>query len=205
MFRFGVTLALMDKDGRETRHRVEVKERENVFHFPCDAAPKAVRFDPEFDVLKTFKHKRGREALEPILKHAPEAIGRAEAARELGKEGSPQAVAALEHALPERFLLGRARRLRPRARRRTDLGGAHGAHSRASRPSIPRRGAPRSTRWENSATTATRRTRSRGVLERGDPSYFVEAEAALALGRTRDDRAFDQLERALASASPIST
>jgi aminopeptidase N len=31
------------------------------------------------------------------------------------------------------------------------------------------------------------------MLERGDPSYFVEAEAALALGRTRDARAFETL------------
>jgi aminopeptidase N len=31
------------------------------------------------------------------------------------------------------------------------------------------------------------------VLAKGDPSYFVEAEAALSLGKTRDERAFDQL------------
>ena len=64
-----------------------------------DKAPKAVRVDPGFDVLKTFKHKRGREALEAALRNAPEAIGRAEAARELGREGSPQAVAALRDAM----------------------------------------------------------------------------------------------------------
>ena len=50
-----------------------------------DKAPKSVRFDPGFDILKTLKHKRGREALETELRHAPEAIGRAFAARELGK------------------------------------------------------------------------------------------------------------------------
>ena len=80
----------MDADGKEMRHQVEIKEKDNIFHLPADSAPKAVRVDPGFDVLKTFKHKRGREALEKILKHAPEAIGRAEAARELGREGSPQ-------------------------------------------------------------------------------------------------------------------
>jgi aminopeptidase N len=36
-----------------------------------------------------------------------------------------------------------------------------------------------------------------GVLERGDASYFVEAEAALALGKTRDPRAFDWLARVM--------
>ena len=83
-FRFPVTIALMDAEGHETRHRVEMKEREQGFTFAMDKAPKAVRFDPEHDVLKTLKHKRGREALETTLRHAPEAIGRANAARELG-------------------------------------------------------------------------------------------------------------------------
>jgi aminopeptidase N len=40
-----------------------------------------------------------------------------------------------------------------------------------------------------------------GVIERGDPSYFVEAEAALALGKTRDGRAFDLLARTMERAS----
>jgi len=86
-FSFPVTIALMDAQGRETRHRVEIKDREQVFNFVMDKAPKAVRFDPEHDILKTLKHKRGREALETELRHAPEAIGRGAAARELGVEG----------------------------------------------------------------------------------------------------------------------
>ena len=35
------------------------------------------------------------------------------------------------------------------------------------------------------------------LLARGDASYFVEAEAALALGKTRDKRAFEILEKSL--------
>jgi len=35
------------------------------------------------------------------------------------------------------------------------------------------------------------------LLQRGDQSYFVEAEAALALGKTRDERAFDMLVQVL--------
>ena len=48
-FSFPVTIALMDAQGLETRHRVEIKDREQVFHFVMDKAPKAVRFDPEHD------------------------------------------------------------------------------------------------------------------------------------------------------------
>src|SRR5271156_6848318 len=97
-FTFPVTIALMDADGHEVRHRVEINAREQGFTFAMEKAPKAVRFDPEHDILKTLKHKRGREALEAALTYAPEAIGRANAARELGNEGRPQATAALRGA-----------------------------------------------------------------------------------------------------------
>ena len=99
LFRFTTELALMDADGNETRHRVEIREAEQVLNFPVDKAPKSIRFDPSFVITKTLKHKRGREALEIELEHASEAIRRASAARELGKEGSPQATAALKDAL----------------------------------------------------------------------------------------------------------
>jgi len=37
-FKFPVTIALMDANGGEVRHRVEIKEREQVFNFVLDAA-----------------------------------------------------------------------------------------------------------------------------------------------------------------------
>jgi aminopeptidase N len=195
VFRFPVTIALMDQDGKETRHRIEIKERDNIFHFPCEAAPKAVRFDPEFDVLKTFKHKRGREALEKILRHAPEAIGRADAARELGKEGSPKAVAALRDALLNDKFWGVAAdavsalgTVRTSDARDALIEGLAVAHPKA------RRAAARALGEFRDADAATALM---GVLEKGDPSYFVEAEAAYALGRTRDPRAFEHLQKAL--------
>jgi aminopeptidase N len=200
VFRFPVTIALMDKDGKELRHRVEIKERDNIYHFPAASAPKAVRFDPEFDVLKSFKHKRGREALELVLKHAPEAIGRGEAARELGKEGSPQAVAALKTALLNDPFWGvradAARALgavRTSAARDALTEGLKVEHPKARRAVVRALGEFRNDAGAAAALAA--------LLEKGDPSYFVEAEAALALGRTRDARAFDQLSRALAKDS----
>jgi aminopeptidase N len=196
VFRFPVTIALMDKDGKEVRHRIEIKERDNIFHFPAESAPKAVRFDPEFDVLKTFKHKRGREALELVLKHAPEAIGRGEAARELGKEGSPQAVEALKAALMNDPFWGvradAARALgavRSTAARDALIEGLKVEHPKARRAVVRALGEFRGDADAAAALAA--------VVEKGDASYFVEAEAVLALGRTRDSRAFDHLIRAL--------
>jgi aminopeptidase N len=196
LFRFPVTIALMDSEGSETRHRVEIKDREQNFNFVAAKAPKAVRFDPEHDILKSLRHKRGREALETELKHAPEAIGRAEAARELGQEGSPQAVAALRTALLEdKFwgvqadAAGALGAVRTGGALAALLEGLTLAHPKARRAVVRALGEFRDHAEAASALAE--------VLGRGDPSYFVEAEAALALGRTRDGRAHEHLERAL--------
>jgi aminopeptidase N len=195
-FSFPVTIALMDADGRETRHRVEIKDREQVFNFVMDKAPKAVRFDPEHDILKTLKHKRGREALETELRHAPEAIGRAAAARELGTEGSRQATVLLRDAmLTDKFwgvqadaaaALGT---IRTTAARDALLEGLKLPHPKARRAVVRALG---NFRGDAQAAAALA-----GIVAAGDESYFVEAEAVLALGKTRDERAFAHLSEAL--------
>jgi aminopeptidase N len=196
LFRFSVTIALMDAQGRETRHRVEVREREHVFVFACDPAPKAVRFDPEHDLVKTLKHKRGREALELELTRAPEAIGRSAAAHELGLEGSPQATAALRTAMLTDSFWGvqadaasALGEIRTGAALEALIEGVSLAHPKARRSVMRALGGFRDNPRAAEALAA--------ILEKGDPSYFVEAESALALGKTRDPRAFDQLEKAL--------
>src|SRR5712692_755291 len=195
-FKFPVTIALMDAGGVEVRHRVEIKEREQVFNFVLAEAPKAVRFDPEHDIVKTLKHKRGREALELELRHAPEAIGRAAAARELGTEGSPQATAALREALlNDKFWGVQSDAATALGAIRTNsaldalLEGLKLPHPKARRAVARALG---NFRGDDRAAAALAE-----VIARGDPSYFVEAEAALALGKTRDERAFDRLTAAL--------
>ena len=195
-FRFPVTIALMDAEGRETRHRVEIKEREQGFTFVLDKAPKAVRFDPEFDILKTIRHKRGREALETELHHAPEAIGRAAAARELGNEGSPQATAALRNALLFDKFWG------VQADAATALGAIRTAAAldalleglKQQHPKTRRAVARALGNFRGDARAASAPT---DVVKAGDESYFVEAEAVLSLGKTRDERAFAHLTDAL--------
>ncbi len=195
-FSFPVTIALMDADGKETRHRVEIKEREQGFTFAIDKAPKSVRFDPQHDILKTLKHKRGREALEVALRHAPEAIGRANAARELGNEGSPQATAALRDAmLTDRFWGVQADAATALGAIRTTaaldalIEGLKLPHPKARRAVVRALG---NFRGDARAASALA-----DIVAAGDASYFVEAEAVLALGKTRDERAFAHLTEAL--------
>jgi aminopeptidase N len=192
LFRFPAVIALMDADGAETRHQVEIDRREHTFHFPLAKAPKAVRFDPAHDLLKTVKHKRSREALETVLKHAPEAIGRGEAASELGKDGSAAAVAALKTALlNDRFWGVQADAAGALGAIRTDpamaalIEGLSVAHPKARRAVVRALGEFRGRPEAASALIE--------LLTRGDASYLVEAEAALALGKTRDGRALEIL------------
>ncbi|HEY2486682.1 MAG TPA: M1 family aminopeptidase [Candidatus Binataceae bacterium] len=196
LFRFTTALALLDSEGKETRHQVEIRETEQVFNLPCDKAPKSVRLDPDFDIAKTLKHKRGREALELELKQLPEGIGRAAAARELGKEGSPQATAALKDALlSDKFWGVQADAAAALGEVRTDaaldalIEGLGGQHPKTRRAVARALGQFRDNERAASALAA--------LLEKGDESYFVEAETALALGKTRDRRAGGILERAL--------
>jgi aminopeptidase N len=196
IFKFPVTIALMDADGAETRRRVEIKDREQGFTFVMDKAPKAVRFDPEHDVLKTLKHKRGREALETELHYAPEAIGRAAAARELGIEGSPQATAALREAmLNDKFWGVQADAATALGAIRTSaaldalLEGIKAPHPKVRRAVMRALGNFRDNERAASALAE--------IVAQGDQSYFVEAEAALALAKTRDARAWAHLVDAL--------
>ncbi|MBF6568407.1 MAG: DUF3458 domain-containing protein [Candidatus Binataceae bacterium] len=196
LFRFPVVVTLMQADGSETRHQVEIDRKEQTFHLAASKAPKAVRFDPGYDILKSLRHKRSREALETILKHAPEAIGRAEAASELGKDGSSAAIAALKSAmLNDPFWGVQADAAHALGAIRTDeaitalIEGLSLSHPKARRSVVRALGEFRGRSEAASALI--------DLLERGDPSYFVEAEAALALGRTRDARAFDILREVM--------
>jgi aminopeptidase N len=195
-FRFPVTIALIDEDGRERRYRVEAGRAEQAISFAAEQAPKAVIFDPECEILASISHQRSRHELELILRRAPAAIARANAARELGKEGSPAAVEALSAALfDDRFWGVQAEAAKALGEIRTDA--ALSALSRAL--SLPH---PKARRAVCAALGSFRGRQAAAsalidLLERGDQSYFVEAEAALALGKTRDERAFDVLARML--------
>ena len=204
LFRFPVTIALMDAEGNEQRHRVEIKDKEQVFNFVCEKAPKAVRFDPDHDIVKTLKHKRSREALSLVLKHAPEAIARGDAARELGKEGSPQATDALKEALlGDKFwgVQGDAASalgaIKSTAALDALLEGMQVNHPKVRRAVVHALG-----EFSNNERAASALIK---VLADGDESYFVESEAALALGKTRDSRGFESLKNALDRNSYLDT
>ncbi len=196
VFRLPVTVALMDGEGQEKRYQAEVVRQEQVLTFPSEQAPRAVIFDPECDLLAVVKQKRSRQELEAVLRHARAAITRAKAAAELAKEPSEAAVEALRFALLNDGFWGvQAEAAKALGEIRSDaalnalIEGLQLPHPKARRAVCRALGAFRERERAASALIE--------LLQKGDESYFVEAEAALALGKTRDPRAFDVLRQVL--------
>ena len=182
-----------------TTFRVQVDTAEQTFYFPLPRRPFSVRFDQGGWLIKTLDFERPADMLRYQLAHDPDVLGRIEAAEALGRLGDPQSIAALEQRLidesfwsargaiaeaiaqqrNERALTALTNALdvvdEPKARRAivTALGVFHAPEQAALA--------------EHAAHTLT------ALLEKGEPSYFVEAAAATALGKTNVADAYERL------------
>ncbi len=189
-------------DGERTvqadfRHHVEVTRREHTFHIPCDKAPSQVVVDPDGDVLATWKLEQPTAASRATLASDAPLIARIRAAHALEKEPTAENVAALAAQLTTSFwglavecaaALGAMRT--PAARDALLAALPACEHPKARKGIVAALG---SFRHDEEAGAALR-----GVLEQGDPSLFVEAAAAKALGQTRVEGAHEVLTKALA-------
>jgi aminopeptidase N len=183
--------------------RVQIEEAQQRFYFPLPRQPLAVRFDPGGWILKTLKFERPAEMLRYQLAHDADVLGRIEAAEELGKLGDPRSVDALAAALVSDPFWGvRAEIAKTLGKLRTGralealLAGLEQAENpRARRAIVEALGSFRVPEQPELAGRAA--TRLADLLNKGDPSYFVEGTAATALGRTRTEGAFDALVAAI--------
>ena len=186
--------------------RVQLSEREHSFYFPLPQKPKLVRFDPGGWLLKNVEFKRNPEMLIYALERDDDVLGRIDAAKELAKLATKESIAALRRAvLRDAFWGVQAEAARalgsigsPEALEGL-LGCLRVSHSRARRGVVAALGEfrdePPAHRGADAAAALER------LLRRGDPSYYVEAEATAAIGKTRSARAFAALERALEKSS----
>ncbi|NMO16504.1 peptidase M1 [Pyxidicoccus fallax] len=193
VFRLPLDVAVTT-DGRDTLHRLEVTEAEHSFLLPCPAAPTQVRVDPRRDVLGTLDVDKAAGLWLEELRAAPESRARIEAANALGKHGGLRAVEALGDVLADTRLfwgvraacakaLGRLRT--PQARARL-LAALTTEHPRVRRAVVAALGEFR--------RDAEVTERLRALVQGGDASYFVEAEAARSYGKVRAPDAVAMLE-----------
>jgi len=186
-FRFS-TLVRFEIDGREQDERVLVSEANHGFEFRLSARPTQVIFDPGDVVLKAIKLDKGRALWRRQLAAGTLAIDRVAAARALADRPDPDAVAALATALRDDRHWGvRAAAARALGQSRRDDGRDQLLATLDDRHPRVRRAVAAALGDFTGDEEAARALAD--LLRRGDPSYFVEAEAALALGRTRSPMA----------------
>jgi aminopeptidase N len=183
--------------------RVLIEDRQQTFYFPLERRPFSVRFDQGGWLIKTLEFERSDELLRFQLRHDPDVLGRIEAAEALGKSGDRQSLEALEQQLlAEPFWAVRVAIAEALASRKSEH--ALGVLIRA----VPETSDPKARRGivaalgnfrapEQTALATRAAVPLTALVEQGDRSYFVEAEAAAALGKTRVPGAFETLKAAV--------
>jgi aminopeptidase N len=172
---------------------IDITEQKHTFHIPLDGEPQQAIFDPGRVLLQSSKVDKPEPVWVAELAGATLAIDRGYAAQALAKRGGPSAERALATALDkDKFWavrgtaalgLGAIRTATARDILIRALGTER--HPRARRMVARALGEfIHDTVAGNALAT---------VVERGDASYFVEAEACWALGKTRTPRAGELL------------
>jgi aminopeptidase N len=194
---FHLRLGVRTVEGTRARdHLCEVFEAQEVFLLACAEKPSQVIVDPGNHLLKSYEEKKPEEWTRGELAQAERAIDRVRAARSLGHSGEPTHVPSLSEAMRKdahwsvrgeaALALGALKT--PDARDAIAAALPSEKHAKARRLLVRALG-----NFRNDEAAA-------GAIDRvldGDASYFVEAESASSLARTRSPRAFDRLKVAM--------
>jgi len=194
LFDMPVTLLFALPEG-EQRVSLRIHEQLHTFHIALSAKPRWLSFDPGNWILKKLQLKMPKDMLIAQLQHDPDVMGRIYAAEALGEVGSLEAVAGLRQALEHDSFWGvQAEIARILGKIHTPaalealLANTHLSHPKARRAIAMALGEFK----DDQAAAALSE-----VVQAGDASYFVEAEAAAALGKTRRDSALAVLQQAV--------
>ncbi|MGE0547264.1 MAG: M1 family aminopeptidase [Kofleriaceae bacterium] len=200
VFRIPTTLRVRIDD-RDRDLPVELVEPRHVFHFPLEREPSQVIFDPGHVVLCSRHVDKPEPMWIAELAGATLAIDRTVAARALARRGGTSTEQALATALSrDKFWAVRGSAAAALAMIRTPSARDKliKALSTEIQPRARRMIARALGELVHDADAAAALAK---VVEAGDASYFVEAEACLALGRTRTPRAGELLRKAAARES----
>jgi aminopeptidase N len=199
LFDMPVTLLFALPEGEPSTFPLRVHEQLHTFHIALPAKPQWMSFDPGNWILKKLQLKVPKDMLVAQVQHDPDVMGRIYAAEALGEIGSLEAVASLRRVLEQETFWGvQAEVARILGKIHTPaalealLANLHLPHPKARRAVVTALG---DFKDDQTATALIE------VVQSGDPSYFVEAEAAAALGKTRRDSALAPLQQAVHKAS----
>lgn len=182
-------------DGKARRETVLVHAAKDSFVFNVDVRPGHVAIDPEGDLLGTVDLRAPADMLRDQLARGTRAKTRWTAAIALAKRDDPKTIAALAKALHDEkeFWGVRAESAEALGEIRGDA--AFAALEDAAKIQNPkvRRAVARALGKFRTAASAKTLT----PLALSDQSYYVQADAARALGSTRQSSAFDTLVEVL--------
>lgn len=175
--------------------RVMITQRDETFYISLPEKPRDVEFDPGNWIPKTLDFDKPKGMLLQQLQTDRNAIGRARAAQRLAKYPTEDVVDVLKTAILKDAFWGvqaaAAKALgaiRTTSALRALTAGLKTKHPKARRAVVKALGEFRD---EDAAKALI------GILDEGDPSYFVEGEGARSLGKTRSPKAFDILKKNL--------
>ena len=191
LFRMPVTIKFHGRKPHE--QTVEVKEAHQAFTFHIEAKPDFVSFDPGCHILKKLTFKQPAEMLKARLRKDPDWFGRAEAARMLCRDGSRDALDSVGKALLKDPFWG------ARVEMAAALGENGSLHARdllVSGLKTPDHKVRRAVVSALGRFQDEIAAKALARIAKGDPSYYVEGEACLALGATKQPLAFDILKDA---------
>ncbi|MEO0538594.1 MAG: M1 family metallopeptidase [Cyanobacteria bacterium P01_A01_bin.123] len=160
---------------------VQVCDREQAFYFPLEKKPQFISFDVGNHYTKTVTLEYPLAELKAQLQSDPDPISRIEAAKAIAKKGSLDGVKALIQALKEEAFWGvRVEVVEQLATIKLDqavdgiLKALKDDHPHVRRAGVSALG--------NIKTPESYKA-LKSIVEKGDPSYYVEADAARALGK----------------------
>ncbi|WP_437674656.1 M1 family aminopeptidase [Sorangium sp. So ce131] len=194
VFAFDLVLDLGFADGKGSAVRREVRrvdQQAHTFAIPIARRPRFVIVDPDFRILGEIKVDAPGDLLRAQLAHAPTARGRMLAAKPLSRRDDPPTTRALGQSLADaREFWG------VRAAAAGALGALQSSAALALLEANVGAEHPKVRRAVAGALGQFRSAKAAEALAKlalRDASYLVEAEAARALGATRQSSAFDTL------------
>jgi aminopeptidase N len=190
-FEVPIVLDVVLEGGATSRERLVMTQRTETFAVPCPVRPKHVVIDPEMQILGEVHAKAPNDMLRAQLAHAATGRGRWLAALALATSDDPPTIAALRKRLEDEkeFWGVRAEcasalgQIRARECFEALVHNASTKHPKVRRAVVDALG-----RFKTTAAAQALKPRA---LK--DESYLVEAEAARALGKTKQPVAFDTL------------
>jgi aminopeptidase N len=190
-FAFPLDVLVKTKSGGLERHEKRVTEAADTLVVKLAERPRFVVFDPDLRVAGHVNLEAPADLLRHQLSEGPNGYARWSAARALADRDDPTTVRALGEALGQRKEAWMVRAEAARALGRTRDGAAFEALRHAAKERHPK-----VRRAVAEALGAFRTPAAASVLRglaRDDKSYLVAADAARALGRTRQPGAMKDL------------